>query len=301
MLTIKQMQYLDAIYRHRSITGASEELYVSQPAISHAVAALERSIGGKLLTRGPKGVEFTPAGERLMPYIRRTLDSLQETEEMVEEIMETSASALRLGIAPTAPLFLLAKICSDFIPRWPKADITIDEGFMEDHIRMILEDGLDIAYNALPAAPVPGLRQIPVVSTQIRAVLQPDHPLARYERIPIAAFHGESIVMPDERSVISRLARQTFAEENVIPHVVAAHQQVLCMLQMVRYGNYVGLINADPGMQEFSLTDQALLLRPLEIPLSYESGFIVREDKRLSRVARALVDFTRETIAAEKE
>lgn len=66
MLDLKRLQYLDAVYRYRNFTRASEELFVSQPAISAAVSSLEKQLGVKLIVRTPKAVEFTDAREQFI-------------------------------------------------------------------------------------------------------------------------------------------------------------------------------------------------------------------------------------------
>ena len=62
MLNLKRLQYLDAVYQYKNFTQASEALYVSQPAISSAVQALEEELGVRLVVRSTKGVTFTYEG-----------------------------------------------------------------------------------------------------------------------------------------------------------------------------------------------------------------------------------------------
>ena len=61
MLNLKRLQYLDAVYQYKNFTQASEALYVSQPAISSAVQALEEELGTQLFIRG-KHLQLTDAG-----------------------------------------------------------------------------------------------------------------------------------------------------------------------------------------------------------------------------------------------
>ena len=70
MLNLKRLQYLDAVYQYKNFTQASEALYVSQPAISSAVQALEEELGVTLLSRSRGGVTLTADGWALMPYIQ---------------------------------------------------------------------------------------------------------------------------------------------------------------------------------------------------------------------------------------
>ena len=59
MLDLRRLQYLDAVYRYRNFTRASEELFVSQSTISVAIKAMEEELGVKLIIRTPKEVTFT--------------------------------------------------------------------------------------------------------------------------------------------------------------------------------------------------------------------------------------------------
>ena len=53
MLDIKRLQYLEAVYRYHNFTRASEELFVSQSAISMAIKSLEADLGVRLIVRSP--------------------------------------------------------------------------------------------------------------------------------------------------------------------------------------------------------------------------------------------------------
>ena len=77
MLNLKRLQYLDAVYQYKNFTQASEALYVSQPAISSAVQALEEELGVRLVVRSSKGVTFTYEGEQFMIWARRILSPVK--------------------------------------------------------------------------------------------------------------------------------------------------------------------------------------------------------------------------------
>ncbi|MGZ6575442.1 MAG: LysR family transcriptional regulator, partial [Solirubrobacteraceae bacterium] len=64
----KRVLTFRAVANHRSFTRAAEELALSQPSVSHQVAALEREIGARLLDRRPGGLQLTPAGALLLEH-----------------------------------------------------------------------------------------------------------------------------------------------------------------------------------------------------------------------------------------
>ena len=67
-MTLRQMEYLIAVVDEGSFTRAAERLFVSQPALSHQVKALEESVGGALLERLPHSVQLTPLGRAFLPH-----------------------------------------------------------------------------------------------------------------------------------------------------------------------------------------------------------------------------------------
>src|SRR3954463_12442978 len=66
-MTLRQMEYLLAVVDEGSFPRAAERLFVSQPALSHQIKALEQSVGGDLLERQPHSVPLTPMGRAFLP------------------------------------------------------------------------------------------------------------------------------------------------------------------------------------------------------------------------------------------
>ena len=67
---VRDLRYFVAVAEELHFTRAAERLYVSQPALSKQVRALERQLGVELFRRGPQGVRLTEAGNALLPYAR---------------------------------------------------------------------------------------------------------------------------------------------------------------------------------------------------------------------------------------
>src|SRR5581483_12302317 len=81
LLVTMQLQHLRAFYEvatSGSFTRAAEKLYLSQPAVTHQVRALETELGFPLLERLGRRVRLTPAGEALLPYTLRLMALLEE-------------------------------------------------------------------------------------------------------------------------------------------------------------------------------------------------------------------------------
>lgn len=292
MLDIKRLRYLDAVYRYKNYTRASEELRVSQPAISAAINAWEEEIGIRLIVRSSREVRFTFEGEQLVLRARRILKECEQTEEMLEELSGVKNSTLHLGVSPPLTMRLLPHIYRNFFSKWPNAKIDLDEASMTHQLEKIRDNSLDLSYNALPKRPdLSAFRLIPVVKSQVYAVMNPDHPLAAHEKISIQTLEGVPICLPDEKSLIWELMMENFRESGVTPTIVSRHEQLLCMFHMIRYGGYVGFSNVEGNTPLFSGAGEPFVIRPFETPIQFDAGFIIKSGKRLPKIGRELVDF----------
>ena len=134
MLNLKRLQYLDAVYQYKNFTQASEALYVSQPAISSAVQALEEELGVRLVVRSSKGVTFTYEGEQFMIWARRILSTCEAAENAMRDLAGTAEQRLRLGISHVLTNPIVPMIFSTFLREHPKAQIYLNEGSMNKHV-----------------------------------------------------------------------------------------------------------------------------------------------------------------------
>ncbi len=297
MLDIKRLRYLDAVYRHKNFTRASEELFVSQPAISAAISALEKETGITFIVRNSKKVMFTMEGEQFMFHVSRILKECDSAERLISDLSDTGDRTLHLGMSPTLSLRLLPHLYSDFFPLWKNTRLHVDEGAMRNHIEKIKDDILDISYNALPPNPdLSILDIIPITTVEMYALMNPDHPLARYQKLPIEALENQPICMLDEKSHIRALMMENFEKKGVAPNIVSYHEQILCMYHMIQFGGYIGFSNADPTRDSGPFGSHALAVRPFAEPITFDAGFIVKHGKHLPKIASELISFTKATI-----
>ena len=109
-MTLRQLEYLVAVVEEGSFTRAAERMYVSQPALSHQIKALERSVGGELLERLPGSVAPTPMGRAFLPRATEAVRAAAEARHEARAVGELEAGGLRiatlhsiaLGVIPAA-------------------------------------------------------------------------------------------------------------------------------------------------------------------------------------------------------
>jgi DNA-binding transcriptional LysR family regulator len=101
------MEYLMTVAEEGSFTRAAERLFVSQPALSHQIKTLERSVGGELLERLPNAVQLTPMGRAFLPHATAAVLAAEEARHAARAVGELEAGQLRIGTLGSIALGVL--------------------------------------------------------------------------------------------------------------------------------------------------------------------------------------------------
>jgi DNA-binding transcriptional LysR family regulator len=176
---VRDLRYFVAVAEELHFTRAAERLYVSQPALSKQVRALERQLGIELFRRDRHGVALTDAGTALLPHARRVLADWSEGAAAVEAARAARHSTLVVGMS-TSPVRggLLPAIRSRFTAAHPEAVIRLRQVNWEDPTAGLADGTANVAFVWLP---LPGQERYDwtVVAEEPLMVAFPDtHPLA---------------------------------------------------------------------------------------------------------------------------
>ena len=180
----RDLRYFVAVAEELHFTRAAERLFISQPALSKQIRALERVLGAPLLERGGREVRLTPAGEALLPRARRVLAEWEGAEKAVEEVKAAQQATLAIGMS-TSPGRggLLPAIRSRFSLVHPAADLALRQFNWEDPTAGLADGSSDVAFVWLPL-PFSGRYRWIVVAEEPTMVAMPEnHRLARLAEV----------------------------------------------------------------------------------------------------------------------
>ncbi len=130
---LSQLAVLAAVAAHGSFRAAAKELAIAPSAVSHAVAALEESLGVRLLARTTRSVAPTEAGRRLLERIAPALEEIDQALGAAVEAKDRPAGTLRISAPLTAVHLVLAKRLGAFARTYPDVtlDLRIDNAFTD--------------------------------------------------------------------------------------------------------------------------------------------------------------------------
>ncbi|WP_406059695.1 LysR substrate-binding domain-containing protein [Streptomyces sp. NBC_01077] len=195
----RDLRYFVAVAEELHFTRAAERLYVSQPALSKQIRALERQLGAPLFDRDRHGVRLTPVGTALLPHARAVLAAWAEADGAVRRARADEQATLVVGMS-TSPGRggLLPAIRSRFTEAHPEAVLRLRQVGWEDPTAGLADGASDVAFVWLPLAGEERFRWV-VVATEPRLVALPEtHPLAARERLDFADLLDEPfLALPD--------------------------------------------------------------------------------------------------------
>jgi DNA-binding transcriptional LysR family regulator len=125
-MELQHLRCAIAIADHGTFTQAAAALHMSQPALSHAIARLEKELGAKLFTRSSAGAHLTAAGEAFVAPARRALLEVTNTHSAVHAVEGVLSG--RLGVAGVRTAVVeTARLVVEFHARFPGVIIVIEE------------------------------------------------------------------------------------------------------------------------------------------------------------------------------
>lgn len=129
-----------------SISRASEELLLSQPAVSISIKKLEEQLGGDLFIRTKEGVVLTTEGKIFHKYIKQAIETIYNAESKYTELINLETGSVKVGSSVAVARAFLLPYFEQFQQNYPKIDINIETGSSLELISKLKSGSLDIIF-----------------------------------------------------------------------------------------------------------------------------------------------------------
>jgi DNA-binding transcriptional LysR family regulator len=126
-LRLRDLHFLFAVVQSRSMAKAANYLGVSQPVVSDAIAALEHTVGVRLLDRSPRGVEPTIYGQALLARSQIAFDELRQGIKDIEFLADPTTGEVRVGCSESLTAGVLSPIINEFSRRFPRVRFQVTQ------------------------------------------------------------------------------------------------------------------------------------------------------------------------------
>lgn len=184
---LRDLRYFLAVARQLHFTRAAETLYISQPALSKQIRALERQLRVTLFDRDGGSVTLTRAGVELVPYAERMVESWEGAKQ---SLARASDCTLVIGMHTSPGRGLLPKVRAAMVADCPGVELELRHAPWSDRTAGLADGSTDAAFVWLPL-PRPPCRWV-TVAREARVVALPnDHRLAGRESVAMADLLDE--------------------------------------------------------------------------------------------------------------
>lgn len=195
--SLAQLRAFAAVAERLHFREAASAIGMSQPALSGAVAALEETLGVRLLERTTRKVLLSPAGERLAARARTVLDTVGELLEEAKAAGAPFTGALRLGVIPTVAPYLLPAVLQLVQDEYPDFDLQVHEEQTASLLEGLADGRLDLLLLAVPLD-ASGVRELPLFDEDFVLLMPRDHRLAGRDDVPSEALAELDLLLLDE-------------------------------------------------------------------------------------------------------
>ncbi len=141
------------VAKNKNISGAAKELFISQPAISKAIAKLENNLDTKLFMRSSRGVTLTNEGVILYEQVKNAFMAIQSGEDQLHKIATLGVSHLSIGVSITLCKYVLLPYLQEFIRQNPHITISITCHPSMETIQDIEKGVTEIGLVGIPSNP----------------------------------------------------------------------------------------------------------------------------------------------------
>jgi len=178
MIDRAHLTIVAAVARHGTLTGAAEQLHLTQSALSHSIRKLEERVGVPVWTRQGRLLEFTQAGKYLLSVASTLLPVFDQAETMLASFAAGKRGRLRIGMECHPCYQWLLQVVSPYLSQWPDVDLDVRQRFQFSGLQAIKHFEIDALITPDPVQDAM-LEFRPVFDYQLELAIATDSPLAQ--------------------------------------------------------------------------------------------------------------------------
>lgn len=182
---LRHLQLLVAVAEHGSLKRAAEQVGMTQPAATQALADLEALLETPLFERHARGMRVGAAGQAVLPMVRQVLYALRSSMEALAAVGGGTVGLLRVGAIPAAVHGVLAPRLAAFCERHPDLRVDVVEGRPDPLLRDVLAGSLHVALAREPPDCPARLQFEPLLADEAVVIAGVGHPLARQRGVTV--------------------------------------------------------------------------------------------------------------------
>ena len=289
-MNFEQLKYFLVTEKHKNFTLASEELNISQSALSKHIQSLEYEIGAPLFYRNSRSVTLTPAGILFLTHANFLTDYYLKMQKQMEAFSLAEIKRITLACVPIMRIFKITEMIAAF--KEVKNDISIDiiEENTAGTIRLLKSYKADVAFSSIYNLRETGFRYFCELDDELIMIVHKDHQFADRDRIPLSAAANENYLFLGADTAVHQMGIDQCKSAGFTPktmNTLQSNMNIETIVDLVSKGFGVSLLMRKTA--EHYANPDVKILQLDEKPIM--SMALITRDEPISRVCREFIKF----------
>ncbi len=281
------LQAFVEVARQGSFSGAAESLFVTQPAISKRVKALEDELGTLLFDRIGRKTTLTEAGRALLPRASQLLDEAEDMRRFASSLSDAVTGSLVMGTSHHIGLHRLPPVLKAFRAAYPSVSLDIRFMDSEQACHAVESGDLELAIVTLPSAVPDNLHVETIWTDRLHVVAEPGHPLNIGRKIPLEELVTYPCVLPGTSTYTHTILKNAIADHRMALDVSMTTNYLETLKMLVKTGFGWSVI-------PHTMVDGEIAVIETDLHLQRELGIVIHRQRTLSNAASAILETLRE-------
>ncbi len=290
-MNLHQLRIFCSVVEHSSYTRAAEALFMTQPAVSLQIQALERSLQVKLLERVNQQFVLTEAGQALYQCAIPMLNAEAEAERVLAELKGTVHGRLVVAANTTGGMYVVPPLLASYKERHPQSELLLQIDATDRLIERTRQGIIDLGF-ACGNIVQPELTVEAIGVDTLTLILSPRHPLASQPSLPLEQVAAQPFIVPESISRTRQFIEQTMREHGYTLKIAMHFQGTEPVKKAVESNLGVAIVSCAAVEREVAMG--ALRAMPIaDLELTRPFVMFYRQGKYFGPMARDFMLYAR--------
>ncbi len=287
-MRLDHLHYFATICKHGNLTKASEELEVSQPALSNSVRMLEADFGVQLFNRTGKGLNLTEAGETFLFEATLILNKVSQLKRKMDEYADEKPS-VNIALPPLASSVIFQHALDEFDTQFNPMEVNIYNYAVPNDPTLIFESDASIELAIVPTVEKftsDTLAYVELCKIPLVCCVALENPLAIEDMLDLSMLNGKNAALLPDGSYISKIIKNQLKEHGVQLSNCFELDRMSAISRKITEKNAVSFL-----YQGTYASSSTVLELPLKDEINVCINLLWRKSQKLSDTAKKFLDF----------
>lgn len=282
-MDLAELKAFVAVAESGSFSEAAEQLFITQPAVSKRIAALEAELGSALFDRIGRSIQLTEAGTSLLPQSREILARIGDLKRTASNLNEHVTGGLNMATSHHIGLHRLPPALRQFTQRYPDVELSLEFLASEVACDAVLSGRLEMAIVTLPDEPDSRLSMLEIWTDPLCIVTSRDHLLTKQRSVTTKELVAYPALLPGpdtvtRTEVMHALGRQA---NNLNVRMTSNYLEVLKTLASIGLGW--------SALPKTMIDDSLSMVHVKKIEIKRRLGIVSHRQRTLSNAAQRMI------------